>query len=422
MYPTCPSVYRMQNPQIYRQWKEAATEQQRTALASTSFYWKVAKWLFLIAMVAGAIAPIKEAASAHSSTIATSCRSAAEALFPLVPYGQTYGTEDAVNMPTTTVPDQPFANNLFPEIKQAVAAMDGSAHPQQAHHNDGNHSMLLLGPVLDSRGGSRTIWALEDSLLRAAELECDLASIKEEHQQLSAHLLQAARQLAAVGQPVQLPEAQPAKHVQELYPINTALFGMLLLLMLTWTLWRLLVSANRDPNTAEQLAPCADSATEEVGLSDQSCQNPIVKMFVLPAKLRHNISQPWQDMLDKLIQKDFWSPRNLHTSLGFHQHAVQTVQADITQPHPPVMKALACSVDAKSQGCEATHYLPASIKIEPSMGMMTLMSVLQATSLQQHNSKLERQVQQQQQQLRHAEQSIMGLTSSKVHAPCSFDS
>lgn len=46
------------------------------------------------------------------------------------------------------------------------------------------------------------------------------------------------------------------------------------------------------------------------------------------------------------------------------------------------------------------------------------MSVLQVTSLQQLNSKLERQVKQQQQQLTHAEQTIMGLMSSKVHAPC----
>lgn len=263
----------MQNPQSYRQWKEAATEQQRTAWASTSFYWKVAKWLFLIAVIGGVIAPIRKAASAHSSTIATTCRSAAKALFPLVPYGQTYSNEDAVIMPTTTVSDQPFANNLFPEIKQEVAAMEGSAQPQQAHRDGGSHSTLLLESVLDSRVGSRANWALEDSLLRAAELESDLASKHEENQQLSAHLLQAARQLAAVGQPVQLPEAQQTNRVQEWYPINTALLGTLLL-MLTWTLWRLLTSPYREPITAQQLAPCADNAAEEVCLSDRSLPLP----------------------------------------------------------------------------------------------------------------------------------------------------
>lgn len=43
---------------------------------------------------------------------------------------------------------------------------------------------------------------------------------------------------------------------------------------------------------------------------------------------------------------------------------------------------------------------------------------LQMMGLQQLNSKLERQVQQQQQQLRQAEQTIMGLTSGKVCPSC----
>lgn len=61
------------------------------------------------------------------------------------------------------------------------------------------------------------------------------------------------------------------------------------------------------------------------------------------------------------------------TPLGFHQHAVQAV-ADITQSLPTVMKALACYVDTKSQCYELTHYSHASIKIEPSMCVMKLMS------------------------------------------------
>ena len=43
--------------------------------------------------------------------------------------------------------------------------------------------------------------------------------------------------------------------------------------------------------------------------------------------------------------------------------------------------------------------------------------MLQVVSLQQHNSKLEQQLKRQQQQLTHAEQTIMGLTSSKVLTP-----
>ena len=266
----------MQNPQKYRQWKQAAREQHRTALAYTGLCCQAAKWLFIITLIATVVASTWEAATTHSSVLASSCRSAAEALFPVVPYSHTYGNEDAVSavdMPTITMPQQPVTSKLFPEIKQQVAALDSHAQPQQPYDSDDSHSSKLqMGSSHCSIGGSRvdsSNWALEDSLLRAAELESDLASIREENQQLSAHLLQAARQLAAVGQPVQVPEAQQIVPVLGLFSSSTAVLG-LLMLILTWTLWRLLTSATQNPATAQQQATNADNATDEVCTADCS--------------------------------------------------------------------------------------------------------------------------------------------------------
>lgn len=244
-------------------------EQHRTNLASTGFCWKAAKWLCIVTLIAAVAASTWEAATAHPSIIILSCRSAAEALFPVVPYSQTFGDEDAVsamNMSTTTTPQQPVTSKLFPEIKQEVEALDSNVQPQEP--NDDSHRNSLLGSSQCSFGGSRvysTNWALEDTWLRAAELESDLASMHEENQQLSAHLLQAARQLAAVGQPVQLPEAQQTEPVQDLSSRQAAVLVMLLL-MLPWALWGLLTSARRTPVTLRQQPTEADSAADEVRL------------------------------------------------------------------------------------------------------------------------------------------------------------
>lgn len=255
-------------------------EQHRTALTSSGFCQKAAKWLFIIALIAG-VAAFTWAATAHPSIVASSCRSAAEALFPVVPYGQTYGNADAVSAvitPTTTMPQQPVTTKLFPEIKQEEEAVNSNAQPQEPHHNDDSHRKSLLRSSQCPLGGSRvdaTKWALEDSLLRAAELQSDLASVHEENQQLSAHLLQAARQLAAVGQPVQLPETQQTELVQGLSSSSTAVLGMLLL-MLPWALWGLLIAARRTPVTAQQQATNADNAADEVCLSHCPCHKPTI--------------------------------------------------------------------------------------------------------------------------------------------------
>lgn len=255
-------------------------KQHRTALASTGFCWKAAKWLFIIVLIAGIAASTWEATTAHPSMIASSCRSAAEVLFPVIPYDQTYGNADAVSAvvtPTTAMPQQSVTTKLFPEIKQKVEAVNSNAQPQEPYHNHDSRRKAFLGSIQCSLGGSKvgsTNWALEDSLLRAAELQSGLASMHEENQQLSAHLLQAARQLAAVGQPVQLPEAQQTELVQGLSPSSAAVLGMLLL-MLPWALWGLLTSARRTPVTAQQQATNADKAAEKVCLSNCCVINPL---------------------------------------------------------------------------------------------------------------------------------------------------
>ena len=269
-------------------------EQHRTALASTGFCWKAAKWLFIVTLIAGVAASTSEAATAYPSLVISSCKSAAEALFPVVLYSQTYADEDAVsavNMPTTTMPQQPVTSKLFPEIKQQVEALDSNVQPQEP--NDDIHRNLLLGSSQCSLSSSRvnsTNWALEDSWLRAAKLESDLASMHEENQQLSAHLLQAARQLAAVGQPVQLPEAPQTEPVQGLSSRKAAVLGMLLL-VLPWALWGLLTSARQTPVTVQQQATNADSAADEVCSSDCRCHKSPFRMCKDSAKLQHNTGQ-----------------------------------------------------------------------------------------------------------------------------------
>ena len=282
-------------------------EQNKTTLAyRNGLCWKAFKWLFIVTLTAGVVASTWDAATNHSGAIASSCRSAAEALFPVVPYSQTYSNEDAesaVATPTTTMLQQPVTSKPFPEINQQVTVVDSHAQRQQPFHKDDSDSKLQTGLSQCLIGGSRvnsSNWALEDSLLRAAELESALASMREDSLQLSAHLLQAARQLAAVGQPVQLPTAQQTEPFMGLFSNSTAVFGMLLLI-LTWTLWRLLTSAMQNPATVQQQAINADNAANEVRPADCSFHSLTEGTCILPAKLQHDTSQTWQG-IDSLIK------------------------------------------------------------------------------------------------------------------------
>ena len=112
----------------------------------------------------------------------------------------------------------PTSDALFPEIKHNVEKRFGSftAQERQTPPQKGSSWSLFRNAELPKAVAGPVDWALENSLLRTAELESDVAVLHDDNQQLSAHLLSAARQLAAIGQTVQLPQdgQAPAPTVQ----------------------------------------------------------------------------------------------------------------------------------------------------------------------------------------------------------------
>lgn len=259
-------MYRMQSPQKYRQWREAVFEQHSRASVSAGSRWKAAKWLVIITLLTGAFISL----ATHPMLTASSFSSAAEALFPVVPYSQISSSKDTdsvLNTLTISMPQQSDGHKL-PPVQPEDKMLDSNAQWQEPDHGATEHRH----PVLQASqpGGSvlSIHWALEDSLLKAAELESNLASMRQENQQLSAHLLHAARQLAAVGQPVQLPQARQLEPAQNLF-LRYTLVTCMLLLMLTWALWALLTAAKRFPATAQQPAaknPDAEEVCQIVSL------------------------------------------------------------------------------------------------------------------------------------------------------------
>ncbi len=113
----------------------------------------------------------------------------------------------------------PASNALFPDIKHNVQERSGSLTAQEYQtppQRGSSWSFFRNAEQLPKAIARPVDWTLENSLLRTAELESDVAVLHDENQQLSAHLLSAARQLAAVGQTVQLPQdgQAPAPTVQ----------------------------------------------------------------------------------------------------------------------------------------------------------------------------------------------------------------
>ncbi|KAL0032823.1 hypothetical protein WJX77_001205 [Trebouxia sp. C0004] len=123
-----------------------------------------------------------------------------------------------LSLPNSAKKSVPASDALFPEIKHNVQERSGSLAAQEhAPPQTGSGWSLFRNAEQLPKAIARPVdWALEHSLLRTAELECDLAVVHDENQQLSAHLLSASRQLAAIGQTVQLPQdgQAPAPTVQ----------------------------------------------------------------------------------------------------------------------------------------------------------------------------------------------------------------
>lgn len=199
---------------------------------------------------------------------ASSFSSAAEELFPVVPYSHVYSSMEPVSVVSTvdaSVPHQSVVANVSPEFHQELERTVSIPQWQELDFDDSDNHTHWLYESSQFSGSAPTInWALEDSLLKAAELESNLASMRQENQQLSAHLLHAARQLAAVGQAVQLPQAQQHEGLQSVSPRGTMVTCMLLL-MLTWPLWAFLRAAKPLPTSVQQ-PPVNKSAAEQVCL------------------------------------------------------------------------------------------------------------------------------------------------------------
>ena len=196
----------------------------------------------------------------------------------------------------------PASNALFPEIKHNVQEQSGSltAQEQQALPQQGSSWSLFRNAEQPPKATARPVdWALENSLLRAAELESDLAVVHDENQQLSAHLLSAARQLAAIGQTVQLPQDKQAPAPTVQLNQNKAAAAAVLLLSLacisgaTWAMTkgcsRCSIPAASQHNFAEQVdedTQYVECTLENMLLTEHLCcvdiKHELQCIFVLP--------------------------------------------------------------------------------------------------------------------------------------------
>ncbi|KAL3158899.1 hypothetical protein ABBQ32_011614 [Trebouxia sp. C0010 RCD-2024] len=314
------AIARMQNPQQYRQWREAIDKQHRTASASAGSCLNPAKWLVLITLIVGACISL----ATHPMLTASSFSSAAEELFPVVPYSHVYSSMEPVSVVSTvdaSVPHQSVVANVSPEFHQELERTVSIPQWQELDFDDSDNHTHWLYESSQFSGSAPTInWALEDSLLKAAELESNLASMRQENQQLSAHLLHAARQLAAVGQAVQLPQAQQHEGLQSVSPRGTMVTCMLLL-MLTWPLWAFLRAAKPLPTSVQQ-PPVNKSAAEQV-----------ISLQQHNSKLEQQVKQQQQQLMhaEQTIMGVTSSKAQVEVQLRGSQQKISVLQSDLAR-------------------------------------------------------------------------------------------
>lgn len=301
-------MHRMQDPEKYRLWKAEVVQQTKNSSSLSATAWKVLSWALLAGLtltaIALAIEPTQQgivssihrsASSAwdshfphtqlsawlnclpvfHSSSTQTQAEggfSASDTLFPEIKREiEALSSKDNLQESQTSIDsdfskatDQPsrVSEALFPEIKHDVEALSSkvNSHDTPEVTDSSTNSMwsLFKLPAKPPETGSRAEhvnWPLENSLLRAAELESDLASMRSENQQLSAHLLSAARQLAAVGQPVHLPQdgQSPVSTASKLVSGSKAAAAMLGL-SLAALIWAVVALRTGCPRCKEHVA------------------------------------------------------------------------------------------------------------------------------------------------------------------------
>ena len=221
-------------------------QQQRIARNTDARRCKAASWLSLLTVTCSLLAFTSGAL--HSSLITAATSSAADYLSSLL-LSQAYFSQDAnsiANMAATAIPQDPADVQLASNNESVVESLDSKAqmHFPSVAADTHNPWLSSTSSHYQPDHASRhvhTDWAAEESLLRVAELESDLACMHEEQQQLSAHLLHAVGQLAAVGQPQLSPAVPHNRTTRGALHSSTGkrtLFWLALTCTICWTLWR----------------------------------------------------------------------------------------------------------------------------------------------------------------------------------------
>ncbi len=190
----------------------------------------------------------------------------------------------------------PASNALFPEIKHNNHEQSGSLTAQEHQtpaQQSSRWSLFRNAEQLPKAIARPVDWALENSLLRAAELESDLAVVHDENQQLSAHLLSAARQLAAIGQTVQLPqdEQAPAPTVQ--LNQNKAAAAAVLLLSLaciSGATWAMTKGCSRCSSQAASQHNFAEQVCEDTQRVQCILENMLLTEYFCCVDIKHELS------------------------------------------------------------------------------------------------------------------------------------
>lgn len=160
-------------------------------------------------------------------------------------------TLERTEMPDTSAP-------LSTQRLQPMSQLANSTHQHSLQQSK------ALSPTPDAQDPGIN-WSLENSLLRAAELDCELANMRDQNQQLCAHVLSASRQLAAIGLPVQppqhdsLPSSRRGLMPSSRIAVITSLLAVLLVCfyLAGWTWQRssrkLVKSAAAEPDSVQQV-------------------------------------------------------------------------------------------------------------------------------------------------------------------------
>ena len=189
----------------------------------------------------------------------------------------------------------PASDALFPEIKHNVQEQSGSltAREHQTPLQQSSSWSLFRNAEQLPKAIARPVdWDLENSLLRTAELESDVAVLHDENQQLSAHLLSAARQLAAIGQTVQLPqdEQAPAPTVQ--LNQNKAAAAAVLLLSLaciSGAIWAMTRGCTRCSMQAASQHDFAEQVGEDTQCVECTLENKLLTEHFCCVDIKHEL-------------------------------------------------------------------------------------------------------------------------------------